>query len=121
MKKAAIACLGSALLLALLAAPSGGATSRFRAFGETPADFHWHPKAKQVVPGTKIVWVNETSAVHTVTSHGGGWKKATTLEAGATTAFTFPNPGLYKFRCMKHSRMADGKCTGMCGSVKVTG
>lgn len=120
MRKIAVLCLGATLFLTLLAGSSVGATSRIRAFGETPADFHWHPKAKQVVTGTKIVWVNDTSAVHTVNSWGGGWKKSVTLEAGATTGFTFNNAGFYKFRCMKHSRVADGKCTGMCGSVKVS-
>ncbi len=120
MKKLALLALAAALFLALAAAPSGGATSRIRAFGETPTDFHWHPKAKQVVTGAKIIWENATSAVHTVNSWGGGWKKDVTLKPGATTGFTFSNAGFYKFRCMKHSRISDGKCTGMCGSVKVS-
>ncbi len=120
MKKAAVLMIGSALLLAALAGPSGGATSRIRAFGETPTDFHWHPKAKTVVAGTKIVWENATSAVHTVTSYGGGWRKNVDIAAGAKTSFIYSKAGFYKFRCTKHSRITDGKCTGMCGTVKVT-
>ncbi|MFP5297577.1 MAG: hypothetical protein ACLGHL_01140 [Actinomycetota bacterium] len=80
----------------------------------------WNPEFKHVEPGTRIVWKNPTARVHTVTAYGGGWSKDATLaKNGGKTAKTFKNEGTFKYRCIKHSTVTAGDCSGMCGVVHV--
>ncbi len=110
----------SGLVVATVPGTSAGGTSRIKAAG-APGSFHWKPSSRSVAKGDKVVWKNPTSARHTVTAYGGGWKKDTTLSSGSTTSFKFKKAGTFLFRCKLHSTLSNGECSGMCGSVKVSG
>jgi plastocyanin len=84
----------------------------------TTSGYRWKPDSVSVATGTKVVW-KAVSGSHTVTAYKGNWSKNTTIAQGTSTSFTFKSAGVYKFRCTFHSRIVDGKCSGMCGKVAV--
>jgi plastocyanin len=76
------------------------------------------PKKLEINAGTKVVW-KAMSGTHTVTAYSKNWSKNTTINTGQTTSFTFRSKGRYKYRCLIHSTLVDGVCSGMCGKVVV--
>ena len=84
----------------------------------TTSGFRWKPHAVSVAVGTKVVW-KAVTGTHTVTSYKGKWSKSTTISQGTSTSFTFKAAGVYKFRCIFHSTLSNGVCSGMCGKVVV--
>ncbi|HYI45573.1 MAG TPA: plastocyanin/azurin family copper-binding protein [Actinomycetota bacterium] len=111
-----------ALVLGLVSAPgtSGAGSARFKAVSED-GQYSWSPMKRAIVTGDKIVWVNPTSAEHTVTAYRGAWGKDKAVPAGASIRMRFSKAGKYKFHCTVkgHSVVEGGKCTGMCGTVVV--
>jgi plastocyanin len=106
--------------LILIPAISLADTRRFRAAGQ-PGSFRWAPTIRRIAKRDRIVWKNPTGTSHTVTAYGGRWSKNTLLSPGERTARRFRRAGLYKFRCtiVGHSSLQDGRCSGMCGRVRV--
>jgi plastocyanin len=109
----------------LVPATSLADTKRFRAAGG-PGSFRWEPSVRRIVRRDRIVWTNPTGASHTVTAYRGRWSKNTLISPGERTARRFRRAGLYKFRCTinagtpaAHSTLQDGRCSGMCGRVRV--
>jgi plastocyanin len=118
------------LALAILVGPAGtessgasdvarGHTTTIRAVARHYSSPHWDPKRSRVAQDTKVIWQNPTGIDHTVTSYGHGWTKDTPLSPGDSTSFTFRHRGTFKFRCMIHSTLLNGVCSGMCGKVIV--
>lgn len=105
------------VLVAAFAAQSAGAAVLIKGV-DTSSGFRWKPHAVNVAVGTKVVWKAMTG-IHTVTAYTGRWRKSTTIARGATTSFTFRSAGVYKFRCLFHSILRNGVCSGMCGKVVV--
>ena len=110
----------------LLPATSEADTRRFKA-ADSGDGFIWDPEVRRIVKGDRIVWKNPTGTSHTVTAWKGNWSKDTTIESDETTARRFFKTGVFKFRCtigsgtpFAHSTVADGKCSGMCGTVRVS-
>src|SRR5580658_9726007 len=69
----------------------------------------YSPDAIKVVMGTNntVVWTNNDSAHHTVTSvSGNGSISSGDLAPGATFNYTFTAPGTYKYICNYHSWMS---------------
>ena len=85
----------------------------------TSSGFRWRPKIMDIASGTKVVW-KAVDGSHTVTAYKGAWSKNTTINQGQSTSFTFNNSGVYKFRCLFHSTLTNGVCSGMCGKVVVS-
>ena len=102
-------------LVAVFTVGSAGAAVVIKGV-RTTAGFRWKPHAVSVAVGTKVVW-KAVTGTHTVTAYKGRWSKSTTIAQGATTSFTFRSAGVYKFRCLFHSSLTDGVCSGMCGKV----
>jgi plastocyanin len=98
-------------------APSAGAVTLIKGV-DTTAGFRWKPHAVSVAVGAKVAW-KAVTGTHTVTAYEGKWKKNTTIAQGATTSFTFKVAGVYRFRCVFHSTLVNGVCSGMCGKVVV--
>ena len=116
-----IAAIAIAALSVVLVVPSSlGDTARFKASGCSD-DPTWSPGVRQIAKGDKIVWKNPTDCEHTVTAYAGDWSKNTELSSGESTRHKFGKAGTFKFRCMTsgHSVLDGGKCTGMCGRVRV--
>ena len=108
----AVAMAGASLLV--FAGPSMGASATVKA-----ADRTFSPGSKSVSKGTKVVWKNADDERHNVTAYKGSWSKNSDLPEGGKTSFTFRKKGTYKYRCTLHSKLDDGECEGMCGSVSV--
>lgn len=120
-----IAAVASIAALLLTSAESIAATKRIRAVG-SPGSFAWEPTGRTIVKGDKIVWRNDTDYQHTVTAWKGRWSKDSRIEPGQRTSKVFKKTGVFRFRCtvgagtnFAHSTVQDGKCSGMCGKVKV--
>jgi plastocyanin len=78
----------------------------------------FRPARLRIDAGTKVVW-KAVAGTHTVTAYRGDWSKDVEISAGETTSFRFDDAGRYKYRCMFHSTLSDGDCSGMCGKVIV--
>lgn len=118
-----VVTLGAAIALA--PAASIADTKRFQAAGSA-GEWRWEPEIRRIVKGDRIVWKNPTGTTHTVTAWKGNWSKDTQIASGESTAKRFRRAGVYRFRCtvgsgtsFAHSTVQDGKCSGMCGTVRV--
>ena len=78
----------------------------------------FRPKLLSINKGTKVVW-KDVGGSHTVTAYSKNWSKSVTLSTGQTTSFTFKTTGRFKYRCLFHSTLVNGVCSGMCGKVVV--
>jgi plastocyanin len=69
-------------------------------------DFRFGPAELTVPVGTKVVWTNDDSDPHTVTSETDPkLLKSPPLDTGDSFAFTFDKPGTYRYFCSIHPRM----------------
>ena len=80
---------------------------------------HWSPTTVRISTGDTIKW-KAVSGTHTVTSYGSNWHFNHDLAQGQVEDRHFTQAGTFKFRCMIHSTLTNGVCSGMCGKVVVT-
>lgn len=74
-------------------------------------DMAFTPDSITVAKGTKVTWVNNDGAAHTVTADDGSFNSGN-LTNSKSFSQTFNTPGTYKYHCTLHS--------GMTGVVIVT-
>jgi plastocyanin len=117
MRRHLIALTLAAVLVGAVAAQPAQAAVLIKGVS-TSAGFRWQPHAVTVGRGAKVVW-KAVAGTHTVTAWKGAWSKNTTIGQGASTSFTFRKVGVYRFRCLFHSTLVNGVCSGMCGRVTV--
>src|SRR5215831_14579101 len=115
MRRRLIAVALAATMLGAVAAQPAQAATVIKGVS-TMSGFRWKPPAVSVAKGTKVVW-KAAVGTHTVTAWKGAWSKNTTIAQGASTSFTFKAAGVYHFRCLFHSTLVNGVCSGMCGKV----
>ncbi len=111
--RAGFLALASVLLISWPGA-SHGESFNVLAEGE-----RWKPAHRYVARGDRVVWKNPTKRIHDVTARGSNWSKKVTLDPGERTAKRFPERGRYRYRCVRHSAIVDGRCEGMCGVIHV--
>lgn len=70
----------------------------------------YSPADITLVPGSKIVWMNDDNMIHTVTANDSSFSSAD-INPGATYTRTFDSLGIYNYHCMHHP--------GMTGVVKI--
>jgi plastocyanin len=80
---------------------------------------HWTPTTVRISTGDVIKW-RGVSGTHTVTAYGANWSFNRDLSTGDVEDRKFRRAGTFKFRCMFHSTLTNGQCSGMCGKVVVT-
>jgi predicted lipoprotein with Yx(FWY)xxD motif/plastocyanin len=78
-------------------------------------NFAFNPKDLSIKAGTTVIWHNNDSATHTVTSDTGLFDG--NLPGGADFQFTFSQPGTYPYYCKPHGG-AGGE--GMSGVITVS-
>ena len=66
--------------------------------------FFFSPGTLTIVPGTTVVWTNETKAPHTVTSDNGAFGSGI-INPGQTFSFTFTTAGTFAYHCSIHPFM----------------
>ena len=54
------------------------------------------------------------------TAASANWTYNKDLSTGDVVHRSFRRTGTFKFRCVFHSTLVDGHCSGMCGKVVVT-
>jgi plastocyanin len=93
------------------AASSGTFTSNYHqpgAAGPTVnirvQELGFEPPAMNIFAGTTVVWHNESSTPHTVTSDAGLFDSLQ-IPAGGSFHYTFNQPGTYLYHCALHPQM----------------
>lgn len=81
---------------------------------------HWSPATVRISRGDVIKW-RAVSGTHTVSAYGANWSFNEDLSTGDVQRRTFRRAGTFRFRCMFHSTLTNGHCSGMCGKVVVRG
>ncbi len=70
-------------------------------------NFTFTPHTVRVKAGTTVVWTNQDSVGHTVTSGNNSdahtWRSSALLSQGQHFTVTFHKPGTYPYYCMPHS------------------
>ena len=74
-------------------------------------EFMFTPNRLQVHVGDTVKWTNNGAVAHTTQAKMNVWNSGT-LVPGASFSFTFPNTGLFKYRCAIHPTL-------MTGTIKV--
>ncbi len=98
------------LLAAALAAVPGIAfagDTQTAAVAPTVVEIHnlkFDPPTLTIAPGTKVTWVNEDSAPHTVTDKGKVFRSAG-LDSKDSFSYTFESPGEFTYICTIHPMM----------------
>jgi plastocyanin len=68
------------------------------------AQFAFTPASIEVATGSKVTWVNDDKAVHSVISDVTGFSSEP-LKQGEQFSTTFSTPGTYKYHCGFHAYM----------------
>ena len=68
-------------------------------------NFAFNPPALSIKVGTKVTWINNASAPHTVTSDSGDLLNSPTLASGQSFSFVFAEPGFITYHCNIHPMM----------------
>ncbi len=71
----------------------------------TIKNFSFNPKVLNIKTGTKVTWINNDSAPHTVTSDSGSLLNSPTLSSGSSFSFTFSSPTTVNYHCAIHPMM----------------
>ncbi|HKV57970.1 MAG TPA: cupredoxin family copper-binding protein [Ktedonobacteraceae bacterium] len=70
----------------------------------TNSTFAFSPQTLPIAVGTTVVWKNNTSAPHTVTSDNGAFGSGT-ISPGGTFSFKFTQAGTFAYHCSIHPFM----------------
>lgn len=105
-----------AALVLLMVAPTAMAATEVKAMGGFFA-----PDSIAIAPGEEVVWTNEDSMPHTITST---WDSGASFDAvlrgGESFAWTFADAGDFKVHCRPHAYPNEsGGMDGMAMSVQV--
>lgn len=68
-------------------------------------NFAFSPSTLNIKTGTKVTWVNNDSAPHTIVSDSGSLLDSQTLSTGQSFSFTFTEPGSINYHCGIHPSM----------------
>ncbi len=66
--------------------------------------FGFSPQTLTIAIGTIVIWKNNTSAPHTVTSDGSAFDSGT-IAPGGTFSFKFTHAGTFAYHCSIHPHM----------------
>ena len=91
--------------------PSSGTTETAAEVAVVIEGFAFNEATIEVAAGTTVMWTNNDTTPHTVTSADGTFDSGR-LDGGATFSFTFTEPGEYAYACEFHP--------GMQGTIVVT-
>jgi plastocyanin len=113
-----------ALAVGVAAVFSGTASAAPYQIDVADGGLNYSPKTAHVKKGKRIKWTNKGTGPHTVTF----WKKpkksgakSFTLAEDESKKRKLRKVGTYKYRCViqAHSSVSDGRCSGMCGKVRI--
>jgi len=67
--------------------------------------YTFKPKTITIAPGTRVVWTNKDSDIHTVYSDTDVFTQSNDLPTGKTFTHTFAKTGTYRYHCGQHAFM----------------
>jgi plastocyanin len=79
----------------------------------------WRPKVREVARTTTVRW-RAVNASHDVKSRGANWSYFRSIPNGTSVKRTFNRRGTFRFYCTIPGNVANGVCSGMCGSIVVS-
>jgi plastocyanin len=79
----------------------------------------WRPKVREVTRTTTVRW-RAVDGSHTIRSRGANWTFVRSIPMGTSAARTFNRRGTFRYYCTIHGNVANGVCSGMCGSIVVS-
>ena len=68
-------------------------------------NFSFGPSSLSIKVETKVVWTNNDSAPHTITSDSNDILNSSTLSSGESFSFTFTKAGVFNYHCNIHPMM----------------
>jgi plastocyanin len=77
--------------------------------------FRYIPSQLTIPAGTTVIWVNDERAKHTVSADDGRFDSGD-QELGVRYAYTFTEPGTYRYFCRYHGDVGG---VGMAGTIIV--
>ena len=69
------------------------------------AIFAFSPSGLTIKKGDSVVWTNQDSVGHTVTSDSGSELDSELLSTGESYSYKFANAGIYEYHCTPHPSM----------------
>ncbi|HVE93043.1 MAG TPA: hypothetical protein VNE62_12205, partial [Actinomycetota bacterium] len=105
-----VALMLTVILVGSLPLPAGAATHSIDAGGTS-----FTPRLVTAAAGDQIRW-DMSSGFHTVTAWEGATFDSGPLSPGDQFSAQFPG-GTVRYRCVPHSSLTDGQCSGMCGVI----
>ncbi|HEX4942533.1 MAG TPA: hypothetical protein VFW51_08355 [Actinomycetota bacterium] len=79
----------------------------------------WSPKVRDVARTTTVRW-RAVDGNHNVKSRSPNWNYFRSIPNGTSVTRTFNRRGTFRFYCTIHGDVANGVCSGMCGSIVVS-
>lgn len=86
--------------------PSGGGGNT--GTGISMYNMTFSPSSKTVAKGTVVIWTNNDSYPHTVTSNDGTSFNSGNIDAGKTFSYTASVAGTYEYHCTIHGLSMSG-------------
>lgn len=68
-------------------------------------NFSFNPTPLTIKVGTKVTWINNDGAPHTITSDTGDLLNSPVLNSGQSFSFIFTTPGITNYHCNIHPMM----------------
>src|SRR3989338_6227531 len=68
-------------------------------------NFAFSPSGLTIKKGDSVVWTNQDSVGHTVTSDSGSELDSELLSTGESYSYKFANAGIYEYNCTPHPSM----------------
>jgi plastocyanin len=106
--------LAATAALVVVAGPPAQAATVIQAI-----DVRFAPRSVTVQRGDTVKWLG-VSGFHDVVAYGHDWSFSKQLPAGGRVKLRFRVVGVFRFRCIYHSNLIGGVCSGMCGTITVT-
>lgn len=79
----------------------------------------WSPRVRNVARTTTVRW-RAVDGNHNVKSRSANWNYFRSIPNGTSVKRTFNRRGTFRFYCTIHGAVANGVCSGMCGSIVVS-
>lgn len=73
-----------------------------------PKSYRFDPPTLQVKAGETVTWINEDNFTHNVRFLSGTDWQSPPLRPGQRAAYTFTQPGEYRYQCDFHAQMMKG-------------
>ncbi len=79
----------------------------------------WKPKVRDIARTTTVRW-RAVDRNHNVKSRSANWSYFRSIPIGTSVKRTFNRRGTFRYYCTIHGNLANGVCSGMCGSIVVS-